>query len=521
MTTLLRWPGWAHLPRDARDGVFLLGVIAWTIAPHSAHLPAWCLMLTAGVVLWRLHLAVANAPLPGRWPLIAALLLALALTWWSHRTLLGKDAGVTLLVVLMALKTLELRARRDALVVFFLGFFIVLTNFLYAQTLLVAAAMLVSVWGLLTALVLAHMPVGRPPLRARRCRWPPRRHCWARRSWWCCSCCSRAWRRCGACLRTRRPAPGLSGSLRLGAWPRLANDDSIALRVRFEGAAPPPDRLYFRGRCCRASTAASGRGCRGASRRLAVRAEPGAAAPVAYEMTIEPHRLPLLPLLEMPRPTRPDAGAADRRHHARRCARTCNGRPSGPSPSGCACAPGPGSTTARPAACRPAGPARRRRAAGRLQPAHAGLGRCAAPDRPDLVNADADAKVRRVLEHIRGAGYTYTLEPGTYGQHTVDEFWFDRKLKAFASTFLGLCGADARHGRARAHRHRLPGRRSQHRGRLLDGAPERRPRLGRSVDGRARLGARGPHQRGGARAHPGAERLQAPRGAWWPPPWAP
>ncbi len=33
-----------------------------------------------------------------------------------------------MLVVLMALKTLELRARRDALVVFFLGFFLVLTQ---------------------------------------------------------------------------------------------------------------------------------------------------------------------------------------------------------------------------------------------------------------------------------------------------------------------------------------------------------------------------------------------------------
>ena len=65
----------------------------------------------------------------------------------------------------MALKTLELRARRDAFVVFFLGFFIVLTHFLYSQSLPVAVAMLVSVWGLLTALVLAHMPVGQPSLR--------------------------------------------------------------------------------------------------------------------------------------------------------------------------------------------------------------------------------------------------------------------------------------------------------------------------------------------------------------------
>jgi hypothetical protein len=82
----------------------------------------------------------------------------------THRTLLGRDAGVTLIVVLLALKTLELRARRDAFVVFFLGFFTMLTNFFFSQSLLTAAAMLVGLLGLLTALVNAHMPVGRPPL---------------------------------------------------------------------------------------------------------------------------------------------------------------------------------------------------------------------------------------------------------------------------------------------------------------------------------------------------------------------
>ncbi|MCQ4504559.1 DUF3488 domain-containing protein, partial [Vibrio parahaemolyticus] len=75
------------------------------------------------------------APLPGRWLLGGILLLALALTFFSHRTLLGREAGITLLVVLMALKTLELRARRDAFAVFFLGFFLVLTHFLSSQSL--------------------------------------------------------------------------------------------------------------------------------------------------------------------------------------------------------------------------------------------------------------------------------------------------------------------------------------------------------------------------------------------------
>ena len=98
---------------------------------------------------------------------------------------LGKEAGVTLLVVLMALKTLELRARRDAMVIFFLGFFLVLTHCLYSQSLLMALHMALATWGLLTALVLANMPVGKPPLwRAARC--------WATCRWrcsiWRCRC---------------------------------------------------------------------------------------------------------------------------------------------------------------------------------------------------------------------------------------------------------------------------------------------------------------------------------------------
>jgi hypothetical protein len=237
---------WHRLPRDARDTVFVLLVIGWTLLPHLAHVPLWCSVLAALMLTWRTWLALGNRALPSRWTVGALLVLAGGLTVVSEGTLLGKEAGVTMLVVLMTLKTLELRARRDALVVFFLGFFLVLTHFLYSQSLLVAVSMLVSVWGLLTALVLAHMPVGRPALA----------------------------RAAGVALRAAaigtpimvvlfvlfpRVGPlwgmpqdavgrtGLSGSMRLGAVAELAADDSIALRLRFFGPVPPPQAMYFRG----------------------------------------------------------------------------------------------------------------------------------------------------------------------------------------------------------------------------------------------------------------------------------
>jgi TgpA N-terminal domain len=153
-----------HLPREARDTLFLLSVITWVLLPHIDHLPLWCSALAAGVLLWRGRLAWLNHTLPNRWWLLGLLGMTVGATYLTHRTLLGREAGVTLIVVLLALKTLELRAKRDAFVVFFLGFFTMLTNFFYSQSLLTAAAMLMALLGLLTALVLAHMPVGKPPL---------------------------------------------------------------------------------------------------------------------------------------------------------------------------------------------------------------------------------------------------------------------------------------------------------------------------------------------------------------------
>ena len=46
-TSLPRWPGWRHLPRETRDTLFLLAVIGWTVLPHLARLPWWCVRQTS------------------------------------------------------------------------------------------------------------------------------------------------------------------------------------------------------------------------------------------------------------------------------------------------------------------------------------------------------------------------------------------------------------------------------------------------------------------------------------------
>ena len=447
--TLTRAPGLArerlaHLPRDSRDTLFSLAVIAWTLAPHWLHLPWWCSGLSMALLAWRAALTLNGGALPSRWVIAAILLLAAALTGWEQRTLLGKEAGITLLVVLMSLKTLELRARRDALVVFFLGFFLVLTHFLYSQSLLTGLWLLLAVWGLLTALALAHMPVGRPPLaramavaaRTALVGVPVMVALFV------------LFPRIGPLWGLPQDAAGrtgLSGTLRLGGVASVAEDDTIALRIRFAGAVPPPDQLYFRGPVL---STFDGREWRRLVPSFPVTERPRLelelrGAPVAYEMTIEPSPLPLLPLLEMT-PDRP--GAAPELP-----GRLLTLRPDG-----------------QWQADRPLIERQRVNVVAwpehRHGPRHDVLGlrdlvdlppnrnprtlQWAADLRQRLAAAGSEPRAEQladaVLAHIRTGGFSYTLEPGPYGDDAIDEFWFDRKLgfcEHFASAFVVIMRA--------------------------------------------------------------------------------
>ena len=63
---------------------------------------------------------------------------------------------------------------------------------------------------------------------------------------------------------------------------------------------------------------------------------------------------------------------------------------------------------------------------------------------PQLTGATADGLARAVLDRLRSGGYVYTLEPGTTGTHSADEFWFDSKAgfcEHIASAFVVLMRA--------------------------------------------------------------------------------
>ncbi len=442
--------GWQRLPRDMRDSFFLLGVITVVMAPHAGHLPAWATALTGLVLLWRGQIAWRQRPLPSRWWLLAVMAAYAALTWLSYRTLIGRDAGITLLVMLMALKTLELRARRDAFVVFFLGFFLVLAQFLYSQSLLTALGALLSLWGLLAAVVLAQMPTGVPSIAiaARRAAgttalglpvmvllfvlFPRIAPLWGVPT--------------EAIGRT-----GLSNQLEFGAMNEIANDDSIAMRLRFQGSPPPPDQRYFRGpvltrfdgKTWRAPDARPGQSW------LRGRDELATSGPALnYEMTLEPLRISVLPLLEM----RPGAVGSELALTDLTVVRGAELQWLSPRPiterlrlqasAHLAWQAGLHRNRFQQATDLELPAGRNPRAIALAQE----LAR-----QPQFAGLEAGPRAERLavalLEHVRTHDFLYTLSPGRYGETSpdvIDEFWLDRRLgfcEHFASAFVVLMRA--------------------------------------------------------------------------------
>lgn len=424
------------LPREQRDTLFVLAVLALVLAPQWIYLPPWMSLMSAAVLAWRGWIAWRGAALPPRWLTHVLLALAIAGTLASFRTLLGAEAGTAFIVLLLVLKTLELRARRDAMVLFFLGFFTLLTLFFQSQSLPTAIAMVLGLWGLLAALVNAHLPVGKPPLRlALRTsgllllwgtplmlllflsfpRLPP------------------LW---GLPTDAGRAKTGLSSQMEVGNIAQLAQDPSVAMRLRFLGAdgrAPAQSKLYFRG-----PVLSQFDGKQWTAAPQAAAPTPDAAWPIGpaldYEATLEPHGQRWLLTLdatlqppEIPGQRAWRAGPlqwqASRpigdvlRYTAQVQLDYRLGRTLTP-------------TEQRDATQLPAqGNARTRAWAAALQARH---------------GAQTAAILADVLLQLRQGGYRYTLQPEPVTHDTADDFWFDQKAgfcEHMASAFVVLMRA--------------------------------------------------------------------------------
>jgi protein-glutamine gamma-glutamyltransferase len=400
------------------------------VAPHVGRLPWW--VNGAVVLLFGLRVLVAAyyRPLPHRVWLLLFAVGAIVGVLLTYRTVFGRDAGVTLLVLLLSLKLLEMKVLRDIFVVVFLAYFLALTNFFYSQTIPTASLML------LTVLVITASLIGFNDRNA------------GTRS---------NFRVAGVLLLQaspvmlllfflfpRVPGPlwglpqdafagitGLSDQMTPGMLSSLSQSDAIAFRARFRERPPPRRLLYWRGpvlwdfdgRTWRVGNARF-------SDNFVIEARD---VPVNYEVTLEPHNRNWLFALDLPGQVPPNARPthdyqlwslppvrARMRYEMR-------------SYLSYRAALGGSRRDLALASALPEGGNPRARQLAREWRRNAGEG-----------SAYGSRVLQQAIAFFRNGGYEYTLTPPLLGLNTVDEFLFDTRqgfCEHFASAFVFLMRA--------------------------------------------------------------------------------
>ncbi len=428
--------------RERRDLIILLLAVACVVLPHVEHIPLWATAVLALLWAWRMALTVLQRPLPGKLALLPLLVAATGAVWLEHHTLVGRDAGVTFLLLLMALKMLEMRARRDVFVVIFLSFFILLTQFMFGQGLPVAALTLATVLLLFFVLVSvnlteADLPAGRKlrlvglvfaksiPLTVVLFILFPRLS-------------GPLWTLPGDNPMGRT---GLSNSMSPGAIGRLFGSDEIAFRVRFAGEPPQSAALYWRGPVLQQF---SGRTWSPQGEQIGappprIVAESDSA--VDYTITLEPHQRDWLFALEMPQIVDTLDGLNPRMTAGGQllAGQLINERTRYTLRSYRRFSLDPQLTRAQlvdalqlPASFNP-----------RTLQFAADLRRRITPLGTEGRARDVEF-VQAVLRHFREENFAYTLEPPLLGRDSVDEFLFDTRsgfCEHYASAFAVLMRA--------------------------------------------------------------------------------
>jgi transglutaminase-like putative cysteine protease len=226
---------------------WLLAAMGFVIAPHVMRLPVWVSAVCVAAGAWRWWIARHALRTPPWW-LMAMIAIAVAVgARVEYGRWFGREIGVTLLIVMLCLKVLEMRMKRDAMLAIFLGFFLALTNFLYSQSIMMGVYVVGCAWVFVATLIGFNrinteatarerlLPAGWLVLQAipmmlvlfflfPRLSGP-------------------LWSMPG----DEQSRSGLTDEMTPGDISKLSLSEAIAFRVDFDGAVPNNDDLYWRG----------------------------------------------------------------------------------------------------------------------------------------------------------------------------------------------------------------------------------------------------------------------------------
>ncbi len=231
--------------------IWLLAAQLTVMLPFVFELPFWLIVVALFSVAWRLGVLAGRVNQPGNLLKVALMVLGIGGLLLSGLRFPSLEAMSGLLLLGFAFKSLEVLQRRDALVVIFIGYFLIAMQFLYTQSmlaglygafaLLVLTGALIGVQQAVTEFSAAHsvrfnlklagmMLLQCLPLMLVIFVLAPRlQPLWT------------------LPLMTDQAKTGMSDRMAPGDIAKLSQSDGLAFRVTFKGERPPQSKLYWRG----------------------------------------------------------------------------------------------------------------------------------------------------------------------------------------------------------------------------------------------------------------------------------
>ncbi len=153
----------APIPRATEPGtlpglVWACAAFAGGVLLHADRVPAWATVGALALIAWRLATARGGGWLPGSAVRAVLALVLVALVLGRFHTLNGLTAGTTLLMLMAALKLLEVRRPRDQWVLAGVGLFLLLAACLDRQELGRVPLYALQAWACCAALAVIASP---------------------------------------------------------------------------------------------------------------------------------------------------------------------------------------------------------------------------------------------------------------------------------------------------------------------------------------------------------------------------
>ncbi|NVK22827.1 MAG: DUF3488 domain-containing transglutaminase family protein [Kangiellaceae bacterium] len=137
-----------------RPGIIpmLIIVQAIVLVPLWFYMPLWISLSTIALLIAKYLTYRFQIKIP-YWVIVLLVLASLAGVYLQFRTISGREAGIGLISLMYAFKLLEAKNYRDAALILFISFFILVTSFLFSETIWMGLYLMLAMVAILMGII--------------------------------------------------------------------------------------------------------------------------------------------------------------------------------------------------------------------------------------------------------------------------------------------------------------------------------------------------------------------------------